>query len=254
MTKSSLCTTVALASCLLFPHAAFAQDVEGAANAPAAAADDIIVTAQRREGTVQDTPMAISVLSGEQMASAQINDPTRLTNATTGVQISTVGQQLTLFVRGAGAPVANVRADPAAAYSVDGIAIARPVSVNGSYYDLARVEVVKGPQGTLYGRNSTVGAINIITNRPTFDLEGAAELEVGNYNLVRGEAMLNVPLSETVAIRAAGQLTGFGHCSSHRIAFHCCCQPVTIATRARVLATYRSMVRVAAISRAIRGS
>ena len=215
MIKRNLYISAALAPCLLFSGTALAQtaEVDDTAPGPVAAlaapskTDEIVVTAQRREGTVQDTPLAIAVLSGEQMASAQINDPTKLTNVTTGIQLATVGQQLALFVRGAGAPVANVRADPAAAYSIDGIAIARPVSVNGSYYDLTRVEVVKGPQGTLYGRNSTVGAINIITNRPTFDFEGQVELEIGNYDLYRGEAMVNVPLSDTLAVRAAGQIT-----------------------------------------------
>ncbi|WP_164975580.1 TonB-dependent receptor [Sphingobium fluviale] len=211
-----LYASVSLLPCLMFSGMAFAQEAnptaaasgaEPAAEQAAPFEGEIIVTAQRREGTVQDTPLAIAVLSGSQMAAAQINDPTKLTNVTTGVQLSTVGQQLALFVRGAGAPVANVRADPAAAYSIDGIAIARPVSVNGAYYDLARVEVVKGPQGTLYGRNSTVGAINIITNRPSFKLEGSAEIEAGNYDLFRGEAMLNVPLSDTFAMRGAVQAT-----------------------------------------------
>jgi iron complex outermembrane receptor protein len=206
-----LYAAAALLPWLLIPGIAAAQSGADTASGQEAAARDaapneIIVTAQRREGTVQDTPLAIAVLSGDQMATAQINDPTKLTNVTTGVQLSTVGQQLALFVRGAGAPVANVRADPAAAYSIDGIAIARPVSVNGAYYDLARVEVVKGPQGTLYGRNSTVGAINIITNRPTFDLSGSVELEVGNYDAVRGAAVLNVPLSDTFALRGAFQV------------------------------------------------
>ena len=205
-----LYAAAALLPCLMMPGTAAAQTSEAADAAQDATASDsqtsdIIVTAQRREGTVQNTPLAIAVLSGAQMASAQINDPTKLTNVTTGVQLSTVGQQLALFVRGAGAPVANVRADPAAAYSIDGIAIARPVSVNGAYYDLARVEVVKGPQGTLYGRNSTVGAINIITNRPNFTFGGSAELEYGSYNLLRGSATLNVPVSETFALRGAVQ-------------------------------------------------
>lgn len=216
MKRAVLCASAALVAVMPAFNAAHAQGSQSGAAESASgdaperpAMDDgaIVVTAQRREGTVQDTPIAISVLSGDQMATAQINDPTRLTNVTTGVQLATVGQQLALFVRGAGAPVANVRADPAAAYSIDGIAIARPVSVNGAYYDLARVEVVKGPQGTLYGRNSTVGAINIITNRPTFDLEGAAEIEVGNYDLLRAQAMVNVPLSRSFAVRVAGQVT-----------------------------------------------
>lgn len=216
MKKHALYASVAFVASAMLSNAALAQgagqtaNTGGAAVPPAASevpGEEIVVTAQRREGTVQDTPLAIAVLSGEQMASAQINDPTKLTNVTTGVQLATVGQQLALFVRGAGAPVANVRADPAAAYSIDGVAIARPVSVNGSYYDLARVEVVKGPQGILYGRNSTVGAINIITNRPRFDFEGMAEVEVGNYDLFRGEAMVNVPLSNTFAVRASGQIT-----------------------------------------------
>lgn len=205
-----LYATAAIAPFLMMSGVAAAQTSEAAETRPDPAASEaqpseIIVTAQRREGTVQDTPLAIAVLSGSQMSSAQINDPTRLTNVTTGVQLSTVGQQLALFVRGAGAPVANVRADPAAAYSIDGIAIARPISVNGAYYDLARVEVVKGPQGTLYGRNSTVGAINIITNRPTFDFGGSVEVEAGNYDLLRGTAVLNVPLSDTFALRGAVQ-------------------------------------------------
>ena len=185
----------------LFAAPAVAQDSSVATNA----LEEIVITAQRRASTVQDTSFTIAVVSGDELASRQINDPASLTNITPGIQLSTVGQQLSLFVRGAGSPVANPRADPAAAYSVDGVAVARPISVNGSYFDLARIEVLKGPQGTLYGRNSTIGAVNIITNRPTFDLEGKIEGEVGNYNLFRTESVLNIPISNTFAVRGAIQ-------------------------------------------------
>ncbi len=206
---TALLSTVA-ASALAATAAMAQDDADGAGSQSVSAqrgSDEIIVTAQRRESTVQETPLTIAVATGDALRASQITDPTRITNITTGVQLFTVGKQLSLYVRGAGAPVAQPRADPAAAYSVDGVALARPLSVNGSYFDVARIEILKGPQGTLYGRNSTVGAVNVITNRPTFEFGGHVGVEVGNYDLIRTEGALNVPLSETFAVRGAFQTT-----------------------------------------------
>jgi iron complex outermembrane receptor protein len=85
------------------------------------------------------------------------------------------------------------------------VAIARPLSVNGSFFDLDRAEILKGPQGTLYGRNSTVGAINLISHNPTFDFGGNADVSFGNYALVKTEGALNLPVTDTLAFRTAFQ-------------------------------------------------
>ena len=95
--------------------------------------------------------------------------------------------------------------DSAVAFNYDGVYIGRPSSTSGVFYDLQRVEVLKGPQGTLYGRNATGGAINVIPNRPKLgQFSGEGQVGYGNYNWLTAQAALNVPVGEQVAVRVAG--------------------------------------------------
>jgi len=125
---------------------------------------EIVVTAQRREETLQKAALPVSAVSGETIRDAGIFKPTDLTSLVPALQVSTSAGPYNLFyLRGVGNFNGNALSDSAIAFNVDGVYLGRPSSTTGFFYDLRRVEVVKGPQGTLYGRNATGGAINVIT-------------------------------------------------------------------------------------------
>jgi iron complex outermembrane receptor protein len=134
-------------------------------------------------------------------------DLSRTSNALSATG-STGGPTTVFFVRGVGNATVNAYSDPAIAFNDDGVYIGRPSSTSGVFYDLQRVEILKGPQGTLYGRNATGGAINVIPNRPKLG-ETSFEFSAGygNYNWLTGEAALNLPVGDKVAVRFAGSLS-----------------------------------------------
>ena len=180
--------------------------------APPAAAEaqggleDIVVTAQRRSENLQRAAIAVTAISGDTLTSAGITKPTELTSIVPALQVAPAAGPYTLFyLRGVGNFNGNALSDSAIAFNFDGVYIGRPSSTTGFFYDLERVEVVKGPQGTLYGRNATGGAINVISKRPDLDKFGAeVSGEYGNYDAYRIDGAINVPLAEGVAVRASG--------------------------------------------------
>ncbi len=172
--------------------------------APAPASGDIIVTANRRAESVQRSSLAISAFSGRTLESAGVAQAADLGKLTQGLQVNMVGSTSQIYVRGVGDASSNPLANPGVSFNVDGVYVGRPEGVGVNFYDIARLEVLKGPQGTLYGRNSSGGAINLITNSPTFDgIHGALNGEVGNYADFRTDAAINIPLNDVIAIRAA---------------------------------------------------
>jgi iron complex outermembrane receptor protein len=186
----------------------------GAAHAQTAATDstggsealqEIIVTAQRRSEDVQHAALAIDVISPAAMGIAGVTRASDLTSLVPALQISESGNsQQSLYIRSVGTFVAQSYTDPAVAFNVDGIAIGRPSSMTGVMYDMDRTEVLKGPQGTLYGRNATGGAINVIPNQPKIGVaSGEVALTVGNYGTVHPEAAVNFALNDSSAARVA---------------------------------------------------
>jgi iron complex outermembrane receptor protein len=171
---------------------------------PAWAADDalaeIVITAQKREGTVQDTPISIAAFSGEDLAAAGITSTDALANFTPGltVQKEVIGK---VVIRGIGTENYTVGSDPGVAIHKDGVYLARSSVAIFDFFDVNRVEVLRGPQGTLYGRNATGGVINILSNEPTEELGGYVKLDVGDYSKRRVEGALNGALGETVQAR-----------------------------------------------------
>jgi len=115
------------------------------------------------------------------------------------------GPYTSVIIRGVTTAVVNVFGDPSVAVNMDGVYLARPTSLHGLFYDLDRVEVLKGPQGTLYGRNATGGAVNLVSRQPTYSLGGDLEAEYGNYNEFLTTGDLNVPLTQNLAARLAFQ-------------------------------------------------
>ena len=168
---------------------------------------DIIVTAQRREENLQKAAIAVSAVSSDQLVQGGVNDPTQLTNLVPSLQIAKAAGPYALFyLRGVGNFNANALSDSAIAFNVDGVFVARPSSTGGVLYDIDRIEVLKGPQGTLYGRNATGGAINIITRKPELGkFGGDASVSYGNYDAIQFNGALNAPLGERAAVRVAGQ-------------------------------------------------
>ena len=165
---------------------------------------DIVVTAERREQNAQKTPLTIQVIGGDALARSGVSDTAGLQRLTNGVEIGKGGGNAQIFIRGVGGAAFSPLSSAGVAFNVDGVYVGRPNGVDGNFYDVARVEVLKGPQGTLYGRNANGGSINLITNEPklghtTADSSG----EVGNYNLIHATGALNLPLGDSAALRAA---------------------------------------------------
>jgi iron complex outermembrane recepter protein len=204
MMIKQLLSTSALVGVLLTATPSMAEE---AASADDAGIQDIIVTAQRRAENLQKSSISIEVLSPEEIAKAGVTQARDLATAIAGVQIGQAGGATQIYIRGVGDFGSTATTNPAVAFNVDGVYVARPAGVDGNFFDVERVEVLKGPQGTLYGRNATGGAINVITQKPKLGVrEMAGAIEVGNFDRVSAEAAVNLPLGETTAIRVAGQI------------------------------------------------
>ncbi|MBH2000361.1 MAG: TonB-dependent receptor plug domain-containing protein, partial [Sphingomonadaceae bacterium] len=195
---------------------AFAEDAaqpsaEGAVGADAAEAtnvrgDVIIVTARRRAETAQEVPLAISVIRGDSIEATGNFNIVKLQQLAPTLQVYTTNPRNTsVNIRGLGVPfgLTSDGFEQGVGIYVDDVYNSRVAAATFDFLDVAQVEVLRGPQGTLYGKNTTAGAINITTNQPTFDFEGRAELTVGNLNYKQAKAAVSGPLSETVAARIA---------------------------------------------------
>lgn len=194
-------------SCLvLLPvTSAFAQSTPKSEEA-AGTLVEIIVTASRRAESSQEAALSVQPITAEELSRAGIKQPEDLNAIAPGVQMGTGGNMPQVYIRGVGNFATNAFAESAVAMNVDGVYISRGWAVRGTFFDLERVEVLKGPQGTLYGRNASGGALNLISARPTQESGGYVEVEGGNYNLMRGTGAVNVPISPEFAVRAAGQV------------------------------------------------
>jgi iron complex outermembrane receptor protein len=175
----------------------------GAAQADAAQIEEVVVTAQRTPALESRTPVAMTVLSGEQLNEAGIDRPSGLAARLPNVHLDGAADGLKITIRGVSNADTTEKGDPSAAFMQDGIYIARPQGQNLGFYDLDRIEVLRGPQGTLYGRNTTAGVVNVISNAPSRQFEGAFSAELGNYASRKASAMLNVPVGHALALRAS---------------------------------------------------
>ncbi|MFV8817446.1 TonB-dependent receptor [Haliea sp. E17] len=164
--------------------------------------EEVVVTAQKRTENVQDVPIAISVFSAENIEDLSARNLTDLGRFTAGVEIVSLETlQPTYSIRGIETNDWTVGSDPAIAVYIDGVYAARGAGAEVALVDLARIEVLKGPQGTLFGRNATGGAIHLITEKPVFEQEGRVKLSLGNYQRVDGEVTWNQPLTDDLALR-----------------------------------------------------
>jgi len=188
---------------------AYAQDAQP--NAPATNGDPIIVvTAQNRAEDLQDVPIAINVVSGDALEEAGVTDVRELDRVAPSVQITQDQQNTYVSVRGIGTASNNETQDTSVTVNIDGEYINRPTVLNAAIFDLDRVEVLRGPQGTLYGRNATAGAVNFITRKPEFEFGANATASYGNYDQVIVNGGVNIPISSTLAARVAGTYSNRG--------------------------------------------
>ena len=184
-----------------------AQAQEAQADRTGAGIGEIVVTAQRKEQNLQDVGVAIDAVGADSLAARGVVNVTDLTRAVPAIAINNAGGQVTsIFLRGVGNITNNAYFDAAISPNYDGVVLGRPSGAFATaFYDLARVEVLKGPQGILYGRNATGGAVNIIPNHPAIgDRSAGFSLSYGNYDAISAEGYLNLPVSETSALRVSG--------------------------------------------------
>ncbi|MDE2561727.1 MAG: TonB-dependent receptor [Sphingomonadales bacterium] len=214
----AMATTALLSIAGMASPAIAAEDQNNAnttgASTDAGAADDygaIVVTAQKRSESIQTIPLSIMAVDSKGLESRNIVDvkglATAIPSLTVGFNAQAAG--VALRIRGFGAS-ANSSIDPSVAPYLDGVFIPRPGAIVTSFLDVSSIEVLRGPQGTLFGRNATVGAISIHTNEPSFSgISGHVSAEAGTYGRLKGEAVLNLPVSDTLAVRFAGLGTSF---------------------------------------------
>lgn len=177
---------------------AAAQGVEESARS-----GDIVVTAMKREQNLLDVSASITAISADDLAVQRVTDVRDLSSSIPNVSIGDTLGIAQITIRGLGLDSYFVGGEPSVAMHVDGAVISRGEAQLGSLFDLERVEVLRGPSGTLYGRNATGGTINLITKRPTAEWEGYARATYGNYNNMEFEGAVGGPLADPLRIRVA---------------------------------------------------
>ncbi|MAT92192.1 MAG: hypothetical protein CME59_06295 [Halioglobus sp.] len=168
--------------------------------------EEVLVTAQKREESSMTVPIAVSTFTAQDMINTGANDIADIDDFMPGVKFGAVtsnqSTQLGTEIRGVSSPNISSGQDPSVATFYDNAYLPRAVTTI-PFLDIQRVEVLKGPQGTLYGRNATAGVVNMIPNKPDLDeFEGFVRSRIGNYGLLDLEGMVNVPINDTLAVRA----------------------------------------------------
>lgn len=168
---------------------------------------EIVVTAQRRAENLQRAAIPVSAVTGDSLVAAGVVDVTNMSKLVPSLVVQpTLGSSTNFYLRGVGSFAANAFSENPIAFSFNGVYVGRASAPLGTFYDLERVEVLKGPQGTLYGRNATGGAINVLPRQPSLSgAGGEITAEYGNLDSKRLIAAVNLPLGDSVAVRLAGQ-------------------------------------------------
>ncbi|MES2494305.1 MAG: TonB-dependent receptor plug domain-containing protein, partial [Pseudomonadota bacterium] len=165
------------------------------ATAGVANSGEIIVTAQRRAQLISKVPMSLTALDNSALETRQVTDMKDLQFAAPGIRAGQQQGVTRIFIRGIGLNSFSSGADPSIAFYSDGVYIGRPTAQASAFYDVERIEVLRGPQGALYGRNATGGAVNVISRSAEREFGGYLNLTAGNYELLEAEGAINAPLS-----------------------------------------------------------
>src|ERR1700693_2865428 len=195
-----------LTAAAAFAAPGFAADAgtDAAATVQDGELSEIVVTAEKHVASEQKTPIAMTVVQGTAIEEAGVVDMKGLTALAPEINIVTNTIYTQVGIRGVSSQDISETADPAITVGIDGEYLDHPIGLNSTLFDIARVEVLRGPQGTLYGKDSAGGSINTITNKPD-PTKSSAMLSVGggNYSTVDSQGMVNIPIVETLAVRAA---------------------------------------------------
>jgi len=166
---------------------------------------EVVVTAQKRAESIQDVPIAVSAFSEDELTARGLDGGPQMLQAIPNVSFSKGNfTGYNLQIRGVGSKLVAAGGDQGVGIHVNNAPLAASRFFEAEFFDMERVEVLRGPQGTLYGRNATGGVFNAITAKPTNELAGSATLDIGNYSSHKLKAMANLPLSDTLALRLAG--------------------------------------------------
>ena len=188
------------------PVVVFLVSVNVVAQENEAVFEEIIVTAEKRSESLQDISQAVTVLSGKDLDNRQISTFVDISAIAPGVNVAkNEGFKTVITIRGVGYETnQNAIATPSVSYHLDGIYVASPYALQTDFLDLERIEVLRGPQGTLFGQNSTGGAMNVVTQAPSTDgTYGSADLTLGDHGLTKLRAAINKPLNDKMAMRAS---------------------------------------------------
>lgn len=200
--RTSLFGSVCAASlCLLAATPAWAEEASPAASAPQI--EELVVTALKREQTLQSVPAAVTAIGAEALQRQGVRDATTLQFNVPSLVAGKLTGITAISIRGVGLNQFGYASQPGVAVHIDGVYQARLASGGLGQLDLERIEVLRGPQGTLYGRNATGGAVNFITASPSEAFEGSVLASIGNYSSYRLNAVVNVPLNDRVRTRFA---------------------------------------------------
>ncbi len=192
----------ALAAVIAAPAWAQAASGEADSKDDNISSNDIVVTAMKRSDSLQDVAAAVSVIDSQRIADMGVSNLVQLENLSSGVDVSPIRSRANIFIRGVGQSLASPNADSNVAFILNGVYL--PGQMSGpAFFDVDRVEILPGPQGTLYGRNSTGGVLNITSRTPGSRLAADAFVEVGNYEHVQVMAGIDIPLSGNLFSRTA---------------------------------------------------
>lgn len=172
--------------------------------------EEIVVVAEKRDENLKDLSQAVTVLSGEELDQKNVTTFVDLSAIAPGVTVAkNEGYKTIISIRGIGNETnQNAIAAPSVAYHLDGVYVASPFSLQTDFIDVDRIEVLRGPQGTLFGQNSTGGAINVISKAPSAEeFQMSGDLTAGDYNLKKGRISLNIPITESFATRTSVSIT-----------------------------------------------
>ena len=202
----TLSASISLIALMATSTAAFAQDTEVPEETGVTPENQIIVTASKRQTTLRETPIAVSVTTAERIEDAQVRDLIDIQTLVPSLRVNQTSLSfVTNFViRGFGNGAANPGIEPSVGVFIDGVYRSRAGAQISDLPDLERVEVLSGPQSTLFGKNASAGIISIVTREPQFEFGGMSELSYGNFDAVIAKASVTGPISDTVAFSLGG--------------------------------------------------
>ena len=202
------------ATMVLLPLEAAAQVTSDPSAGQAVGVEEIVVTAQRREERLQEVPITVTAATGARLERAGVTSAVDLQNIAPGLQMAAVRHNIQPYLRGVGSQNTSPGEEGSIAVYIDGVYVNYMAAATFGLLNVERVEVLNGPQGTLFGRNATGGLINIITKKPTFEARGDVDLSYANYNAASTKLYMNAPLGENIAANLSvyyfNQAEGFG--------------------------------------------